>query len=214
MRFEIRGLLKTLSVTALLASTQQLILAENPYSVYVDNHGRMRRSDTHEEVRFYGTNYTLPFAHAYRTMKTLDVNHTAAIDRDVYHISRLGLNAYRVHLWDVEISDNEGNLLENEHLALLDYLIAQLEKRGISIIITAQTNFGNGYPEKNIDTGAYSYDYPKCNIHADQEAIKAQKRYMEALVAHINPYTGKSYADDRSIIALEINNEPCHQSYP
>ncbi len=214
MRFEIRGLLKTLSVTALLASTQQLILAENPYSVYVDNHGRMRRSDTHEEVRFYGTNYTLPFAHAYRAMKTLDVNHTDAIDRDVYHISRLGLNAYRVHLWDVEISDNEGNLLENEHLALLDYLIAQLEKRGISIIITAQTNFGNGYPEKNIDTGAYSYDYPKCNIHADQEAIKAQKRYMEALVAHINPYTGKSYADDRSIIALEINNEPCHQSSP
>ncbi len=35
-------------------------IAENDYSVYVDSHGRMRRSDTKEEVRFYGTNYTLP----------------------------------------------------------------------------------------------------------------------------------------------------------
>ncbi|MDE6528023.1 MAG: hypothetical protein K2L78_03135, partial [Muribaculaceae bacterium] len=114
----------------------------------------------------------------------------------------------------VELSDAAGNLIENDHLDLLDYLIDKLEKRGISVIITAQTNFGNGYPERNINTGAYSYNYGKCEIHANPEAIKAQQRYVEALVAHKNPYTGKSYADDRSIIALEINNEPCHQTSP
>ncbi len=187
-------------------------IAENDYSVYVDSHGRMRRSDTKEEVRFYGTNYTLPFAHGYRAINELAIDHKKAIDRDVYHMSRMGANAFRLHLWDAELADSIGNLLSNEHLDLLDYLLSSLENRGISIILTAQTNFGNGYPEKNIDTGAFTYDYPKCGIHENPEAIKAQERYVSQLVKHVNPYTGRSYAEDRSIIAMEINNEPCHQS--
>ena len=160
---------------------------------------------------YYGTNYTVPFAHAYRSLDKLGVDHRAAIDRDVYHFSRLGLNAFRLHLWDVEISDGEGNLLDNEHLALVDYLLAQLEKRGIKAILTAQTNFGNGYPERNSDpNGAFSYKYEKCHVHDDAAAQAAQQRYLDALVRHVNPYTGKSYAADPSIIAIEINNEPCH----
>lgn len=115
-------------------------------TVYVDANGVMRWSDTRKEASFFGVNYTLPFAHAYRAMGYLGIDRKAAIDRDVYHFARLGLNAYRIHIWDVEISDGEGNLLENEHLELLDYLIFKLQERGIRIVITAQTNFGNGYP--------------------------------------------------------------------
>lgn len=100
-------------------------------------------------------NYTLPFAHAYRAMGYLGVDRKTAIDRDVYHMARLGLNAYRIHIWDVEISDAEGNLLENEHLELLDYLIYKLQERGIRTVITAQTDFGNGYPERNQPTGGF-----------------------------------------------------------
>lgn len=187
---------------------------ENTYSVYVDSLGVMRRDDTNAEVRFYGTNYTVPFAHAYRALGYLGVDRKAAIDRDVYHMSRLGLNAFRLHLWDVELTDSEGNLLQNDHLDLLDYLIAAVEKRGISVVLTAQTDFGNGYPERNTDTGGFSYLYAKCEVHRDPAAIAAQQRYIEALVKHTNPYTGRSYADDRSIIAIEINNEPCHYGEP
>ena len=211
-----RHLRFTLLTASLLTLTTNLTTfetrAENDYSVYVDKHGRMRRSDTNEEVRYYGTNYTLPFAHAYRAMNMLDVDHKRAIDRDVYHLSRMGANAFRLHLWDAELADSTGNLIDNEHLDLLDYLLSSLENRGISIILTAQTNFGNGYPEKNIDTGAFTYDFGKCEIHENTAAIKAQERYISQLIRHINPYTGRSYADDRSIIAMEINNEPCHQS--
>ncbi len=182
--------------------------------VRIDDTGRMRRADTGQELRYYGTNYTLPFAHAYRAIGLLGVDHKQAIDRDVYHLSRMGLNAFRLHLWDVELTDSIVNLKEYIHLDLLDYLIAQLEKRGISVILTAQTNFGNGYPERNTDTGAYSYDYGKCDIHANPEAIKAQQCYVGQLVRHVNPYTGRSYADDNAIIALEINNEPCHSTSP
>lgn len=180
------------------------------YKIYVDKQGVMRRSDTKEEVSYYGTNYTLPFAHAYRAVGSLGIDRKKAIDRDVYHLSRLGFNGFRLHLWDVELADSAGNLLQNDHLDLLDYLIAQLENEGIDIVLTAQTNFGNGYPEKNIDTGAFSYDYGKCEIHSDKTAQNIQANYLTQLASHVNPYTGRSYSDDNAIIAMEINNEPCH----
>jgi endo-1,4-beta-mannosidase len=76
--------------------------------------------------------------------------------------------------------------------------------------VTAQTNFGNGYPERNQPTGGYSYDYDKCDVHQNPKAIAAQEKYIAALVNHVNPYTGVSYKDDPYIIGFEINNEPCH----
>ena len=180
------------------------------YKIYVDKNGVMRRSDSKEEVSYYGTNYTLPFAHAYRAVGEIGKDRKKAIDKDVYHMKRLGFNGFRLHLWDVELSDSLGNLLNNEHLDLLDYLIAQLEKEGIDIVLTAQTNFGNGYPERNIDTGAFTYDYDKCEIHSDKTAQEIQANYLTQLASHVNPYTGKSYSGDNAIIAIEINNEPCH----
>lgn len=184
--------------------------ARQKYTIYVDKNGVMRRSDNNQEVSYYGTNLTTPFAHAYRALGYLGVDRKKAIDRDVYHLARLGLNAYRIHLWDAELADSAGNLLANDHLDLLDYMLSQLEKRGIDVVITAQTNFGNGYPERNIDTGAFTYDYDKCRIHEDKNAQKAQENYLRQLASHVNPYTGRSYAADNSIIAMEINNEPCH----
>lgn len=183
-------------------------------AVYMDKEGVLRREDTKEEASFYGVNYTLPFAHAYRAVLQTGANHKQAIDRDVYHFARLGLNAYRIHIWDVEISDARGNLLLNEHLELLDYLIARLKERGIHVLMTAMTNFGNGYPEKNRDTGGFSYLYNKCDVHSDPQALAAQQRYVSQLVNHINPYTGLSYKDDPCIIGFEINNEPCHDKSP
>lgn len=189
---------------------ENLTDARQKYKIYVDEQGVMRRSDTKQEVSYYGTNYTVPFAHAYRALGYLGKDRKAAIDTDVAHMARLGFNAFRLHLWDAELADSLGNLQENEHLDLLDYLISQLEKRGIDIILTAQTNFGNGYPERNMDTGAFTYDFPKCGIHEDPESQKIQSNYLRQLAKHVNPYTGRSYAGDNAIIAMEINNEPCH----
>ena len=183
-------------------------------TIYIDKSGVMRWSDTRREASFYGVNYTLPFAHAYRAMNYLGKNHKEAIDKDVYHFARLGFNAYRIHVWDVEISDGKGNLIENDHLDLLDYLIQKLKERNIRILITTMTNFGNGYPERNQDTGAFSYLYDKCKVHSDESAIAAQENYISQLVKHLNPYTQQSYKDDPYIIGFEINNEPCHSETP
>jgi len=202
------GLLFTLTFLA-----QEIRHSSIP-TIYVDKKGVMRWSDTNAEVSFYGVNYTLPFAHAYRAMDYLGKNHKEAIDKDVYHFARLGFNAYRIHVWDVEISDGKGNLIENDHLDLLDYLIAKLKERNIRVLITTMTNFGNGYPEKNQNTGAFSYLYEKCKVHNTEEAIQAQENYISQFVKHKNPYTNLSYKDDPYIVGFEINNEPCHSGTP
>ena len=191
-----------------------VITAQQPPSVYVDQKGIMRWEDTKREVSFFGVNYTLPFAHAYRAAGYLGVDRKRAIDQDVYHFARLGFNAYRIHIWDVEISDEHGNLIQNDHLDLLDYLFAKLRERNIYIMITAQTNFGNGYPERNQKTNGFSYLYDKCDIHANPMAIAAQEQYLKGLVNHVNPYTRLSYKDDPMVIGFEINNEPCHKGTP
>ena len=185
-------------------------IAQEKQSVYIDKEGVMRWSDTHREASFFGVNYTLPFAHAYRAAGYLNKDRKESIDKDVYHFARLGFNAYRIHIWDVEISDRQGNLQENDHLNLLDYLIGKLKERNIKIVLTAMTNFGNGYPERNISTDGFSYQYDKCEIHKNPEAIQAQENYIAQLVKHVNPYTGKAYRDDPDIVGFEINNEPCH----
>src|SRR5690606_30569593 len=179
-------------------------------TVFVDKQGVMRWSDTKQEASFFGVNYTTPFAHAFRALTYKGIDHKEAIDRDVYHFCRLGFNAYRIHIWDVEIADGDGNLLENEHLDLLDYLLFRLREKGIRILITTMTNFGNGYPERNVQTGAFSYLYDKCQVHANPQAIAAQKRYITDLLRHVNPHTGLAYQDDPYVVGFEINNEPCH----
>ena len=178
--------------------------------VIIDKEGVMRFASSNEEASFFGVNYTTPFAHAYRALGYLEKDYKEVIDNDVYHISRLGVNAYRIHIWDVEISDSEGNLKDNHHLDLLDYLIYKLKERGIYTLVTLQTNFGNGYPERNIQTGGFSYDYKKDIIHSDPKALQAQKKYAAAIVSHINRYTGLSYMTDPAIVGFEINNEPTH----
>ena len=104
--------------------------------VYVDGQGIMRWTGTRKESVFFGVNYTVPFDYSYRAHRALGVNPEQVIREDVYHLARLGLDAFRVHMWDTEISDSVGNLLENDHLRLFDFLLAELEKRGIRVILT------------------------------------------------------------------------------
>lgn len=178
--------------------------------VYIDKTGTFRWSKDNKEAAFFGVNYTTPFAHAYRAHLALGVNPEEAIKQDVYHMARLGLDAFRVHVWDTEISDVEGNLLNNEHLRLYDFLLAELKKRNIKTIITPIAFWGNGYPERDEDTPGFSRFYGRGKLTTNDSAIVAQENYLKQFFNHVNPYTKLSYQDDPDIIAVEINNEPAH----
>jgi hypothetical protein len=180
---------------------------------YVDAKGLFRWTKDKKPVYLFGVNYTLPFAYGYRAVKALKLNHEQEIDKDVYHLARLGIDAFRVHVWDTEISDSLGNLKQNEHLRLFDYLVSKLEQRGIRIIITPIAFWGNGYPEPDEHTGSFSDKYGKNGALVNEQAFKAQERYLQQFFSHVNPYTHKTYTADDFVIATEINNEP-HPSGP
>jgi hypothetical protein len=178
--------------------------------VYVDQHGVMRWTKTHAEAAFFGVNYTVPFAYSYREHQAMHVNPEEAIREDVYHLARLGLDAFRVHVWDTEISDSLGNLLDNEHLRLFDFLVAELGKRGIRVIITPIAFWGNGYPQKDELTPGFSRVYGKGRATTSDTAIRAEENYLHQFFHHVNSYTKLTYGTDPDVIAVELDNEPSH----
>jgi len=195
-----------LSYTLFLSAQAQVSKNE----VYVDKRGRMRWQKDQSEVYLFGVNYTVPFAYGYRSIKALNKGIEKEIDEDVYHLTRMGVDAFRVHVWDTEISDTVGNLLENEHLKLFDYLIYRLKQRNIKIIITPIAFWGNGYPQRDEKTAGFSSKYNKGQATVNENAIKAQENYLKQILQHINPYTKLNYRDEPDIIAAELNNEPSH----
>ncbi|MCR5889553.1 cellulase family glycosylhydrolase [Hymenobacter sp. J193] len=176
--------------------------------VYIDKGGVLRWQGSREEVALFGVNYTAPFAYSYRAHRRLGVPLEQAIDQDVYHLSRLGIDAFRVHVWDVEITDTVGNLLANEHLRLLDYLVQRLKQRGIKIILTPIAYWGNGYPEPDTAQTGFSAIYPKGRAYNNPRAVQAQENYLKQFLNHRNQYTGQLNREDPDIIAYEVCNEP------
>ncbi len=178
--------------------------------IYADKNGILHYTKTNNEAAFFGVNYTVPFAYGYRSVKRAGISIEKAIDQDVYHLSRLGLDAFRVHVWDTEITDSAGNLLENDHLHLFDYLLYKLKQRSIKILITPIAFWGNGYPEKDERTPGFSTKYGKQQAVVNEDAIRAQENYLTQFFEHVNPYTKLTYTNDPDVIATELNNEPHH----
>ena len=172
----------------------------------------MRWSDSKKEVTLFGVNYTTPFAHAFRAHDYIGVEHKKAIDADVYHFARMGLDAYRCHIWDSEICDSIGNIISTRQLDLFDYLLYSLKQRGIKSILTPLKFGSNGYPEPNTPTPGFSDIYGKNGCLNNPDTWPYQERYLAGFLEHVNPYTGISYKDDPDIIAIEINNEPGHEN--
>lgn len=207
-----KPILNTLLIVLLFSSTSVFGQKSMPKGdVFVDKNGVMRWKLSNKEVQGFGVNYTVPFAHAYRSAKKMGINPKKAIENDVYHFSRLGFDLYRIHVWDTEISDTLGNLIANEHLDTFDFLMKKLAEKGIKSVITPIAFWGNGWPEPDENSPGFSHKYGKDNSLTNHEAIKAQQNYLFQFLNHVNPYTGLAYKNDPNIIAFEISNEPHHK---
>lgn len=193
--------------------------AEEPHSpafrrgVYLDAQGVLRWQETNQEMALFGVNYCLPSGYSYRAVGYVGADPKQTVEADMAHLARLGLDGLRLSFWgDWENSDPQGNLMDNEHLDLLDYVIARAEKRGLSILLTPITLYSPVWPEpeeKNTCQG-FARVYSKRELGIDPRAIAAQRRYLSQIVRHVNRYTGRAYKDEPAIILLEPVNEPHH----
>jgi hypothetical protein len=202
---------KRLLTMACLAALMGSVTAQRKADqIQIDNNGVMRWSKNKTEVQGFGVNYTLPFAHEYRMAQRAGVPHETAIKQDVYHMARLDMDLYRVHVWDTEISDTLGNLIANDHLKLFDFAVNEMKQRGMKFVITPIAFWGNGWPEKDDETPGFSHKYGKGGCLTNANAIEAQANYLHQFLNHVNPYTGKAYKDEPALLAFEISNEPHH----
>lgn len=184
-------------------------------TVHLDKKGVIRW-ENNEEVSLFGANYCLPSACDYRAGGYVSMDRKKMIDQDMTHFARMGWEGLRLCLWgDYENSDPEGNLVENDHLDLMDYLIYKAGERGIYLLFTPITTYSSQWPDAMQDTVSargFSTRFRKSELGTNPEAIRVQANYLRQILNHVNPYTGIAIKEEPSILFIEMINEPAHHS--
>ncbi|HEY6208995.1 MAG TPA: hypothetical protein VIW28_08050 [Gemmatimonadales bacterium] len=181
--------------------------------VYLDHDGVVRWRDTQKEVSLFGANYVLPTASDYRAAGYLHADRKKMIDEDMAHFARMGWDGLRLTFWgDWEASDSAGNLIANDHLDLLDYLIARARERGIYMLLSPIQLYGSNWPDALADSSApgFGRHFGKARMGTDPAAIAAQVNYLRQILDHVNPYTRVALKDEPAILFIELVNEPWH----
>lgn len=94
------------------------------------------------EVALWGVNIYPQSWHQYENMKRLGVDMKATLRQDLDHLQEMGVQVIRMHIFDREITTGTGEILDNEHLDLLDYLVAECSRRGIYLFLTQIARMG------------------------------------------------------------------------
>ena len=193
---------------------QQHISADR--TAYLDKKGTIRWSDDNKELSLFGANYCLPSACDYRAAGYVSSDRKKMVDDDMAHFARMGFDGLRLCFWgDYENSDSAGNLINNDHLDLLDYLVAKAKERGIYMLLSPIVTYSSQWPDAMQDTFSvkgFSTYFKKSELGTNPKAIKAQCNYLTQLLNHVNKYTGLALKDDPAIVFIEMINEPWHHS--
>lgn len=185
---------------------------------YLDSAGVVRWRDSKEEVALFGANYCIMSGSDYRMAGLIGArvakDRKAMIDEDIAHFARMGWTGLRLCSWgDWENADRAGNLIVNEHVDLLDYLIARARERGIYMLLTPIHTYDPAFadqvdkPSKNIGFSRY---FARPVMGTNAESIAAQANYIKQLLNHVNPYTQVAIKDEPAILFIEVINEPVH----
>src|SRR5256714_4008828 len=182
-------------------------------AVYLDRQGVVRWRDDQQEVTLFGANYVLPTASDYRAAGYLRADRKKMIDEDMAQFARMGWDGLRLTFWgDWEASDSAGNLIANDHLDLLDYLIARARERGIYMLFSPIQLYASTWPDALQDTSlaGFGRHFGKARMGTDSAAIRAQRNYLRQILEHVNPYTAVALKNEPAILFIELVNEPWH----
>jgi hypothetical protein len=178
--------------------------------IYVDSAGILRWRTSNVEVAMLGANYCVPSASDYRAAGAVGADRKKMIDDDMTHFARMGWDALRLSFWgDWECCDREGNLIENDHLDLLDYLIYRAKQRDLHMLFSPIVTYSSSWPGPDDPTAVgFSRYYRKEELGTNPKAIAAQVNYLKQILNHVNPYTKLALKDEPYICFIELINEP------
>lgn len=161
-------------------------------------------------MALFGANYCLPSSCDYRAAGYVNADRKAMVREDMDHFKRMGWDALRICFWgDFQNSDPDGHLIDNDHLNMMDYLIAEASRRGIYMLFSPIVTYDSQFPEMNDNSNTgYAKLFAKNTLIHDEKAIKCQINYMTDILNHVNRYTGRCIKDEPNIIYVEIINEP------
>ncbi len=183
-------------------------------AVYLDPAGVIRWNDTQQEVSLFGANYCIMSGSDYRMAGLVSNDRRAMIDEDLAQFARMGWTALRLCSWgDWENADKAGNLIVNDHVDLLDYVIAKARARGIYILLTPIHTYDPAFADqvnKRSPNIGFSKYFSRDEMGTNRDSIAAQANYIKQLLEHVNPYTNTAIKDEPAILFVEMINEPVH----
>ena len=172
-----------------------------------------------KEVRLWGTNYYGPFNHNFVNITEMGKDIYRSIDGDIEEFKKLGVDVITMHVYDREVSDKWGHLVNNEHMRAFDYLIEKLNQAGICVMITTlvwyntiqlQDTLTRSYAYWSINTCenfGFSNFYTAHEMLWNEDALKAQEIYLNEFFDHANAFSGKKFYEYENIVAVEVINE-------
>jgi hypothetical protein len=126
-------------------------------------------------------------------------------------LARYGVNCVRLHFLDLDAprgiiaAGSDSRHFDAQQLDRLDFLVAELKKRGIYIDLNL--NVGRSYRAGDSVPDLDRIRWAKGMTLYDPRLIALQKEYARMLLTHVNPYTGLAYRDEPAMAIVEILNE-------
>jgi hypothetical protein len=172
--------------------------------VGVDANGHL--ATTAGRMRFWGVN----------TCFGADFPQNADADAVAARMAKFGINIVRFHHMDMYAAQNgiwsgtsPDRTLSPAQLDKLDYFINALKRHGIyadlNLCVSRPFNRGSDLPAA-IDSVS-DWKIRAALGFFDSQILSLQKQYAQALLTHVNPYTGNAYINEPAVAFIEINNE-------
>jgi hypothetical protein len=170
-------------------------------------HGPIMVRDGHpafangSRARFWGTNFSGDACFPPKEVAERVADRLAKYGFDLVRFH--GLDGFGKGIFDRSKGDTRH--LDPEQMDRLDYMIAQLEKRGI--YVNLNLHVGRRFTAADGVAEADWLVYAKYCVIFDARMIELQKEYARQLLTHRNAYTGKTYAEDPAVVIIEMTNE-------